>query len=50
VSDEDTLKLISEMDFRELFDYVMDQPELLTDSYYRAFGRAIEARYKELTS
>ncbi len=50
MSDEDTLKLISEMDYKELFAYVMAHPECLSDSYYRAFGRAIEARYKELTS
>ena len=36
------------MNLKELFAVVMDEPELLTDGYYRELGNAIRARYQEL--
>jgi len=36
------------MNLKELFALVKDEPELLTDGYYRELGDAIRARYQEL--
>lgn len=39
---------IMKMTMAELLDYVINSPDLLTDSYYREFGNAIRKRAEEL--
>lgn len=39
---------IPKMDIKELLEYIVDNPELLSDSYYRDIGNAIRQRAKEL--
>ena len=41
--------VIMKMDMKSLFNLVLEQPEYISDSYYREFGTAIQARYDELT-
>lgn len=48
MSDLDQYKIIAAMDVYELLDYVINQPELLTDSYYRGYDKAIYERAEEL--
>jgi len=48
VSDAAFIKKIGRMTERELFWLVLDEPTLLTDSYYIKFRNAIMARAKEL--
>jgi hypothetical protein len=33
-----------------LLEYVLANPDFLTDPYYRCFGDAVDARYKQLIS
>lgn len=41
---------IAAMSMRELLDYVLGNPEYLTDSYYRVFGSAVYKRDEQLTA
>lgn len=47
-SDEVEYLKIAKMSDRELLDYVLASPYLLTDSYYRGFDTAIYARAEQL--
>lgn len=49
MTDKEQVARIAKMNEEQLFDYVMTNPEFLTDSYYRVLGDAIRARYKEIT-
>ncbi len=42
------LTLISRMSLRELLEYVLHNPEVLCDPYYREYGNAVRARAEEL--
>jgi hypothetical protein len=48
MSDSQDILLISKMTVFELLCFVMQNPDMLTDPYYREWGRAIEKRYIEL--
>jgi hypothetical protein len=48
MTDSQEILLISKMTAFELLRFIMSNPEFLTDSYYRDWGRAIERRYLEL--
>lgn len=48
MSDKEEIKAIASYDERELLDYIMEHPVVLTDSYYRDFGRAVQTRYEQL--
>lgn len=48
MSNKTVVKRIMGYDKDSLFDFVMSNPEYLTDSYYREFGDAIRHRYKQL--
>jgi hypothetical protein len=48
MNDKQQAEVIMKMTALELLDYVMTFPEYLMDSYYKVFGDAIRARYKEL--
>lgn len=42
------MQKIAQMEQADLLDYVMHNPDLLTDNYYSEFRRAIWKRYEEL--
>lgn len=46
--DEAEYAKIATMNERQLLDYVLGTPELLTDKYYRGYDTAIYARHEEL--
>lgn len=48
MSDKAYIASIAKMTESQLLDIVMAHPEYILDSYYRAFGIAIENRYREL--
>lgn len=48
MSDKDEFKRISKMTTRELLDYVLADPSVIADSYYRHLGQAVRARAAEL--
>jgi hypothetical protein len=39
---------LKNMDVWKLFEFVLDFPEYISDSYFRDLGRDIETRFKEL--
>ncbi|CDM57417.1 hypothetical protein [Rhizobium favelukesii] len=41
---------IMALDAWGLLEYVLANPEFLTDPYYRSFGDVVDARYKQLMS
>jgi len=48
MSDEQEIKTIASMSERELLEYVLSFPELMTDSYYGKFRTAVIKRAREL--
>ena len=48
-ADEKLIKAISEADAFRLLEIVLDDPSLISDSYYRQFRTAIYARFKVLS-
>lgn len=46
--DEKEVARIKTMTAEELLDYVLANPEYVSDSYYSDFGRAIYKRHEEL--
>ena len=48
MSDKAYIASIAKMTESQLLDEVMENPNYLCDPYYRAFGIAIENRYREL--
>lgn len=49
MTNDDFIARIKRMSALELLDLVVYEPNLLTDSYYKDFGKAILTRYVELT-
>jgi len=49
MSDLQEAKRIQTFTVLQLLEYVMTNPEYLTDSYYSVLGTAIRTRYKDLT-
>lgn len=48
MSDTSEINRISRMSTRELLDYVLADPSVIADSYYRHFGQAVRNRAKAL--
>lgn len=50
MTDDEYKAKIAAMSRRELLDEIMDNPNYLTDNYYRDFGRAMRQRAEELNA
>lgn len=48
MSDADEIRRIGKMTLGELLDYVLDDPSLIADSYYRHIGQAVRDRHAQL--
>lgn len=47
--DEKEYTKITKMSMKQLLDYVISNPHLLTDSYYKGYDTAIYKRHEELS-